>query len=256
MACQKVIEIDLNESDPQIVVEGFIRDEAGPYEIKLTYTSNYFDVNEFSTVNGAIVTISDGTGFTEQLTETSNGIYRTSSIKGNPGTTYTLNILADGKDLTGSSTMPDHATIDSLNYEYFPKTAFTVAGNYVTFYFKETAGVGHNYLFIIYQNGEIPEMTNRAGEGPFFVYEDLFFNELIFDFQFYPYPTFPGDTIVIELVSLDDAGYNFYNTLNSTLNSASGGFSELPQNPVTNMSEGAIGYFGAVAISRDTIVIQ
>ncbi|HIO72215.1 MAG TPA: DUF4249 domain-containing protein [Flavobacteriales bacterium] len=256
MACQKVIEIDLNSAEPQVVVEGFVDDGPGPQEIKLTYTANYFDVNEFNSVQGAIVSISDGTGFTEQLTETSKGVYISSSLQGIPGRTYTLDILANGKDFTSSSTMPEHATIDSTNYDYFPKTAFTVEGNYVTFYFKEITGKGHNYLFVIYQNGEIPEMTNQAGEGPFFVFEDEFFNELNFDFQFYPYPTFPGDTIVIELVSLDHEGFMFYNTLNATLNSASGGFSELPQNPVTNMSDGAIGYFGAVAISRDTIIIN
>ncbi len=254
MACQKVIVIDLNSADPQVVVEGFVEEGGQPY-VYLSYTGNYFDSNNFLKVKGAIVSISDGTGLTVLLDEITDGVYRSKTTLGVTGRTYTLNILADGQEYSGSSVMPELATIDSLTFVYSPKTPFTEAGKYVTFYFREPAGVGNNYLFSFYQNGVIPEATNHAGEGPFFVYEDEFFDGLNFDFVFYPFPTFPGDLITIELVSLDDAGFEFYNTLNATLNSKSGGFSELPQNPVTNMSEGAIGYFGAVAISRKTIII-
>ena len=255
MACQKVIDIDLNSAAPQVVVEGFVK-EGGQASIFLSYTSNYFDSNDFTDVTGAIVNISDGTGFTEQLTEFPDGRYYSSSLQGVTGRTYTLNILADGQEYTGSSVMPELATIDSLTYEYSPKTALTVAGIYVTFYFKEIAGLGHNYLFSFYQNGPTPKATNRAGEGPFFVYKDEFFDGLDFDFVFYPFPVYVGDVIRVELVALDDQGFEFYNTLNGTINNSSGGFSELPQNPVSNMSEGAIGYFGAVAISQATITIN
>ena len=40
-SCQKVINIDLNTTDPQYVIEGEITNEARPYQIKITKTVNF-----------------------------------------------------------------------------------------------------------------------------------------------------------------------------------------------------------------------
>jgi len=65
---------------------------------------------------------------------------------------------------------------------------------------------------------------------------------------------FPLDTVVVELQTLDLSTYDYYRTLFSILDGGLG--NPNPANPESNLSNDALGYFGAFTISRDTIVIQ
>ena len=46
-ACTKEIDIDLNSSNPQTVIEGNISDEPGPYIVKISKTVNYSESNNY-----------------------------------------------------------------------------------------------------------------------------------------------------------------------------------------------------------------
>ncbi|MBK8582688.1 MAG: DUF4249 family protein [Flavobacteriales bacterium] len=73
----------------------------------------------------------------------------------------------------------------------------------------------------------------------------------------FAHPFQPGDTVTVELWSIDRAAYNFYTTLNSVSDNNGGGpFSGVPDNPITNLTNGAYGFFGASAVTRSTVVIQ
>ena len=62
------------------------------------------------------------------------------------------------------------------------------------------------------------------------------------------------DTVVVELQNLDQATYDYYRTLYPILG---GGFgASNPANPETNITNDALGYFGACTICRDTIIIK
>ena len=63
-----------------------------------------------------------------------------------------------------------------------------------------------------------------------------------------------GDTFRIELMSLDKSTYGYYRTLSDLLYQ-NPFFGSTPANPNSNLSNGALGYFGACAISTRTIVI-
>ena len=115
-SCEEVIDINLDSSEPQIVIEGTITNDAGPYTIKITRTTDYFNPTESSKVSNAIVNISDDQGNEETLVETSPGIYQTSTIEGVIGRTYSLNVNIDGIEYEASSYMPDITSIDFLSY--------------------------------------------------------------------------------------------------------------------------------------------
>src|SRR5450830_594556 len=72
--CQKVINVDLNE--------GLINDRGGPYSVTITKSGSYFNQPVLPSVSGADVTITDNTGITDTLRETTPGIYVTSRTKG------------------------------------------------------------------------------------------------------------------------------------------------------------------------------
>src|SRR5262249_29673984 len=77
-ACKKVINVDLNNADPHIVIEGEVTNQPGPYQVKITNTVNFSARNNYPPVSGATVTITDSTvKRTFTLSETSPGIYTT-----------------------------------------------------------------------------------------------------------------------------------------------------------------------------------
>jgi len=83
----------------QLVVEGLITDQPGPYVVKLSTTVSVSDqLGESAAVSGATVVISDDGGHQETLTEKESGSYYTSSLQGRIGASYTLTITTgDGK---------------------------------------------------------------------------------------------------------------------------------------------------------------
>ena len=58
----------------------------------------------------------------------------------------------------------------------------------------------------------------------------------------------------IELLSLDKQTYEYYRTLQDLLFS-NPIFGSTPANPENNLSNGALGYFGAYAVSLRTLII-
>ena len=60
-SCTEEIDIDLNSSDPQIVIEGSVS-TAGESLIKITESVNFDESNDFPKVRNAFVEISDNLG--------------------------------------------------------------------------------------------------------------------------------------------------------------------------------------------------
>jgi len=80
-SCKKVINVNLNNANPNIVIEGIISDAPGPYQVKLTQTVNFSDPNVFPPVTGATVKITDNTlGVTDSLKEVVPGTYVTQKL--------------------------------------------------------------------------------------------------------------------------------------------------------------------------------
>ena len=81
-SCTKVINVNLNNANPNIVIEGIVSDAPGPYQVKLTQTVNFSDPNIFPPVTGAIVKITDSIlGVTDSLTEAVPGTYVTQKLQ-------------------------------------------------------------------------------------------------------------------------------------------------------------------------------
>ena len=64
-----------------------------------------------------------------------------------------------------------------------------------------------------------------------------------------------GDTITLDLLSIDKATYDYFNTLRDILSSDRSPTSLSPANPNTNMTNGSLGYFAAFAMDTKKIVI-
>lgn len=249
ISCEKVINIDLNSSDPQIVIEGTITNQPGPYTIKITETTDYFNPSDNPLLTNAVINISDNEGNFETLLEIEPGVYQTSDIQGVPGRTYDLYVNIDGQEFRASSYMPEITPIDSLSYEESP---FTPRGNsedyyYVTCYFLDTENIENYYRIKLYKNFKLSDN--------FYLIDDQLQDGNYIDYGRISDDIVLNDIVIVELLNIDESVYNYYNTLSSIL----GGermSSSTPANPNSNISNGALGYFGAYSFTQDTIIIN
>ena len=249
--CQKVINIDLNEAAPHIVIEGLITDGPGPYIVAISKSGSYFNQPVLPPVSNAVVVITDNVGTIDTLTEMKSGIYMTSSTRGIPGRTYNLKVLSDNQEYTGSSTMHLHVRIDSLNLIRTQSNRINYGGNpedntnvEVHCYFNDPVQKNFYRIKVIRNDSTRVELYR--------LYDDQYTNGQETELRVARANI--GDTDIIELYSLDKQTYEYYRTLDDVLNS-NPVFGSTPANPNTNLSNGALGYFGACAISSQTIRI-
>lgn len=241
-SCQKVIDVDLNSKDPQIVIEGNITDQPGPYVVSVTKTVNFSESNSFPGVSGATVTIADDLGNSETLTELSPGIYQTSTTQGSPGRTYTLTVVTDGKTYTAQSKMPANIPLDSLLLE--PNFSFG-SPYYIIPLFQDPAGQGNRYRAV--------EWINRERNNGIFLFDDLYSDGLMNGQPILDFTTeiASGDTIDVELQCIDQPVFKYFYSLEQTVSGQTGA----PANPESNFSNHALGYFSAHTVSRKSVVI-
>jgi hypothetical protein len=249
--CQKVINIDLNEASPHIVIEGLITDTRGPFSVKISKSGSYFDQPALPAVSGAEVIITDDTGTIDTLKETTPGIYLTSGTRGIPGRTYTLKVLSENLQYSGSSTMQSHVVIDSLRLVKTQSQHFGFGSDNnnethieIHCYFSDPGEKNFYRLKVITND------TVRVGD--YRLYDDQYTNGQLTDLRVAHAES--GDTTRVELFSLDRETYEYYRTLEDLLDS-NPIFGSTPANPNTNLTNGALGYFGACAVSTMTIII-
>jgi hypothetical protein len=249
--CQKVINVNLVDATPQMVIEGLITDSIGPYMVKLSKSGSYFDQPVLPPISNAIVVISDNAGTTDTLKEKLSGIYLTSKLMGKSGRTYTLMVLSENKIYSGSTTMLSHIGIDSLILKKGQSFGFRSGGNGqndvridIHCIFKDPTEKNF-YRIKVYTNDSTNVESYR-------LYDDQYTSGEETDLQVRRANV--GDVSLVELISLDKFTYEYYRTLSDLLHS-NPIFGSTPANPNSNLTNGALGYFGACSISSKTIVI-
>ncbi len=80
------------------------------------------------------------------------------------------------------------------------------------------------------------------------------FNGITFPVRFAGREVVPGDTVKIELQTTGFNTYEYFRTVNDAI--GGGGMGSTPYNPITNLDNDALGYFGAYNTSASEVVIQ
>jgi Domain of unknown function (DUF4249) len=264
-SCQKVISVDLNQTSPQIVIEGLLNDQGGMDSVVINMTGDYFTPSlYFKPVTNAVVLISDNTGNTDTLKEVSSGIYYSTSPTGVPGRTYSLKVVADGKEYDAVSSMPQKVAIDSF-YAQPSSNPFGESGYDFYVKFKDPPEPGNYYRIVPHVNS-IPADSIIGGRGGIFVTDDEFTNgnEITFRFGIRKdrnnsnnnFNIGPGDTVTVDLLSIDKATYYYLFTLRNIIAADQSPTALSPANPNTNMTNGSLGYFSAYAMDSKTMIIK
>jgi len=256
-SCEKEIDLDLDDKSGNIVIEGNITNQPGPYIIRITKSVAFTQNNQYPAVTDAQVVVSDNTGQTEILQYVGDGKYITTAFTGVTGRTYTLKIQAEGKQYTAQSTMPEVVSFDALTQDSFTfgsETTYTLLP-----IFTDPAALGNRYLF----NFTINNMTKKTFE----VFSDNVNNGMVNQRPLFlpnedndddptDHKVVPGDTVYVEMQSIDHTIFTYYSALLQISGDGGPGGGVTPSNPPSNIDNGALGYFSAHTVQKKSIVIQ
>lgn len=247
-SCEKEIDLKLDDRSGQLVIEGNITDQPGPYYVQLTRSVPFTQTNVYPAVADATVTISDQTGKTNVLVYAGNGRYKTSGLNAIVGNTYTLNVTVDGKTYTANSKLPPAVALDELlqdSIKFAGEVRYAVRPIYT-----DPPLPGNNYRFIISVNGKSNKAYNlisdnidngKVNQRAFPIINDSDLEEVK-----------KGDLITVEMQCLDQPIYTYYNAL-AEINGRGG---VTPANPPSNISGGALGRFSAHTVAKKNMVLK
>lgn len=250
-ACTKVVNINLNDSAPRIIIEGSVSDQRSSCYVRLSKSVNFNATNLFPPVTGATVFITDNLGNKSVLNETTPGYYTSPSYAGIFGRTYTLSVTAEGKTYTASSTMDIAVAIDAIAQDVLSLNSFGGSGKliFVKIQYIDPAGTPNFYRFIeVVDNKESDDILidNDVLRDGNTITQNIFRRE----------PSLkPGNNVTILIQTIDKNVFNYFSQLNQ-ISEGYGGQSTSPANPTGNFNNGALGYFSAYAVRSKSIVIK
>jgi hypothetical protein len=251
--CIEEIKIDelVGPTSGRLVVEGLITDQFMAHQVRLTRVNNALPVNPALTVPGAKVTIADGdnTWILSEQTEGS-GIYVTDAqVRGEAGKTYTLTVAIGAETYYASDTMEPADEFDEHDT-----------------YLRDYMGKGSNgyYLggpLVLYGDDLPGRITYEVKDMPV---------DSILTYYSFPgvdpdnvFPTFteqiffkPGSELKQTKYSLSRKHYLFIRAMLLEVKYYGGFVGSVRANVPTNLSEGALGFFGASATRSRSIKVN
>lgn len=197
-SCEEVIDVDLNDSEPKLVIEASINlleDKTSSATVKLTYSAPFFD-DMVPVVANAQVQITDDSGLIYDFNYTENGIYEGDLL---PvfGKSYTLEIVLEGE--TYSATEQLYAVPPIEYVEQSNSGGFSGEDIEVKVFFTDPAGDENYYFF---------EGLSEVGDGRDAFSDEFFDGNTIFGY-YSEEDLAAGDEIVFNLYGVNKQFYNF-----------------------------------------------
>lgn len=243
-SCTEKIDLKLKNAGPQLVIEGRVTDEPGPYYVLVSKSTPYNTKQVLEGVDSAIVVISDDAGNIDTLTKVYQGVYLTNTLQGVVGRSYFLKVLVEEKLYQATCLMPPPVAIDSIGFER--STGFNNQEQLsADCFFRDPAGVVNYYKVEANRNGK-KQTSNEASADR--LWDGKFRNLGI------PNDTLvAGDTLEVSLLQLDEKVFNYFDALEDV----SGGFNQpaAPANPPTNILPQTLGYFSAHSVTKKTAIV-
>ena len=247
-SCERVIDIDLNEARPRIVIQANIHNLSGKCKVKITRTGNFFQPYSPNWVSGATVSLSSDKA-NYLFTEKTPGVYNINKTgRLGPGS-YRLKVEVDGKLYEAVSVMPNPVQISYLGYEYSEKTYLSEAGYRVNFALADPENEKNYYRVRYSVSGKL-----QNDDNDYYLISDDLFNGKAVQMQLYGKRFDKGDTVAVELMSIDKSTFDYFNMLLEVI-SQNAIESAAPANPTSNFSNGALGYFSAYSSDTKMIII-
>jgi len=230
MSCTDVIDVDVPEAEPRLVVEASIdwqKGTAGNSQvIKLSLSTPYFDNLLETPVTGASVKVINNEDQSEvQFTDQNNGDYATNDFVPIMGQSYTLMVLYDEEIYLASETMT--AVTDITAVYQTRENGFDKEALEVNIEFIDPAGIDNYYLSKFQRRGDqfqtLFDVKDEFTDGN----KMSIFYEKLADEDSGEKEFVPGDIVDISLLGISEPYFNYIKLLIEQ--SQSGGpFSTIP----------------------------
>ncbi|WP_439557184.1 DUF4249 domain-containing protein [Dyadobacter sp.] len=275
-SCEDVIDLETQSGPPQLVVDGWITNQAGPQIIKLTWSASYFDNSPAKPVLDAEVSVKDDQGTIYKFEDVAkNGNYiwqKTGDTLGQIGRTYTLTIKQGTETYTSTTELKRVPAVDSIVYTKeklpFEPDKGPREGYVAEFYARDFLGEGDTYWIKPVVKGKV--MVDKAVNISI-AYDAAFGSGAPSDGLIFILPLrqsitidslySAGDQVGVELHSITNEAFEFLKQIREQANN--GGLFATPianvRSNITNTNASgskALGFFGASAVSRlETTII-
>jgi len=247
VACKKVVSVELRDAPSQLVIEGEVTNGGTP-QVKISRSVPYSAANSYPPVSGAVVTVTDSNnGLVAVLKESTAGVYTTKTYSGVPGHAYRLSVTVGGEVYTASSVMPGQVALDSITFAMNTDINNHKDINAVV-NFQDPPGVVNYYQFA-------ESIGGRVIPGVF-VFEDRLSDGRYIEQPLYNDSTYlqRGGDLTLTMNCVDKPVYDYFFALSGV--TGNNGFqTATPANPVSNISNGALGYFSAHTTQRVTVEV-
>jgi hypothetical protein len=253
-SCEKVVDIDLENSEPKLVIDAIIKWQKGTsgenQTIKLSLTNDFY-TNNIIPANGATVTVTNSSNVVFNFVEVSTtGDYVCTNFQPIIGEVYRLEILYQGAVYSASSALI--ATPDIINVEQVISGEDEIE---IKFFYQDNGAEENYYLGCIKNpNKQIPE---------FGVVSDEFFQGNVITYLYVDSETEPGITLDLSVQGVSKSYYNYMNKLITIAGSGSGNPFATPPATVrgnitntTNNSDYPLGYFHLSEIDTVNYLVE
>lgn len=241
-SCEEVIEVNLKNESPKVVIESFITNIDNPIIVKITKSQGFFNQSNFSTVTNASVQL-EYLSVKENFIEKTGGYYISPRSKGIPGREYTLRVTTSGETFAATVELPNPVPIDSV---YFQPGLFRNDSLNIFVVFRDPAVTENYYRIRLYRN-------RRYAVNDYFLMTDAFSDGGKMVAPIYYRSFAPGDSVVVELLNLERCTWKYFKGMSESIQQ--GVNSQAPGNPPTNFTGGALGIFGAWGSSSYRVIV-
>lgn len=247
----EVMEVELTNGSPNLVIEGTISNKPGPHFVKISW-STPFNSKEPVYEENALVILSNTEGKREYLLHNGHGQYL-STMEGKAGVGYQLQVFVNGAEYEAFSTMPEPAQLDSISVRYFDETQIWDEGYYVFAHNLDPNEKEGYYRWLVWVNDTLKTATD-GGPG-YFASIDKSIDDSPLSLQ-YPEPFKKGDKVLFQTIKMDKKVYSYYQGILELMINDGGLLGPVPVNPPSNLSGNALGVFQAVSIKETLLDIQ
>jgi len=249
LGCEEAFEYEPLLQDDLLVVEAFITSEKKPQEVHLSKT--YTDLNgDPPPVTNALVAIHDGDSifiFTHDPERP--GTYLSDSIQGLFGKTYTLYILHEGIEYYAQTTSAFGSPLE-------PLVTRELDNGWFEFVYQESTGPSMMEVIVTWEETDSLGQTKQELRRAFYYTLNSFDITSVFapekDGLVFP----EGAQVFRRKYSLTENHQDFIRSFLSEVDWRGGVFDVSAGNVLTNLTDGAVGYFSVSMVRTDTTIVS
>ncbi|MDE0472366.1 MAG: DUF4249 domain-containing protein [Ekhidna sp.] len=267
LSCEEVVIIELPSAQNLITIESWLSSLNETQTVRVSQSTGFSEELQVRPVTNAEVVIQSRLGIILRFSHTNNGIYASNSMfAGEVGQEYRLRISIENEPELRSDweRMEDQVAINNLTLvNSFEENDPDNAGEQFTIFFpkvlrRDPAESENYYRWVFYKD----RMKYTEPES-ITVQDDRLFNGSLIPNDFRAFGYNEEQEIIVELQSITKGAYNFLSLLKEQITSLGTSNGTTPANIMGNISfqsdevnDLVLGYFGTVAISRDTVIAR